>query len=538
MARQPEKSTAQLWLESLNAYEQNEQQERMQRYARENAEEVRSECLPFLGFVKHAWPILEPNTPLVVGWGIEAIIDHLAAVSADELNRLWINVPPGFAKSLLLNVLWPAHEWGALNRPWLRYVATSGDESLTTRDGKKFRDLINSPWYQELYPHVRLTSQAIGEMNNDKTGARYGVPFSGMMGWRGDRLCIDDPHNLKNEKSDAMRGEQVRLFKEGASSRLNDVVKGAIIGVMQMVGPDDISTYVKSDPSYTYLCIPQEFERERKCITFTKAGRKIFEDPRKNDGDLAFPERFPREWIEKEKSAKGIGAFAYASQHQQNPIPRGGGMFQRDWFDGKIITMEEALAMGMKRKLRFWDLADTDLKALQGTGARTAGVKMAITKDDDIIIMDAKVIAKSGAKKNLDIKNTVKADGRDIEQFVAQDPASGGKVQARQMIKLMKGYNARAVIEKGDKVSRAEPFSAQAEAGNVYLIKGAWNKDYLDELEVFPNAKRKDQVDASANAYAQLLKKKTSNPNNGSGLANLGAMVVVGAGIAEMTQAE
>lgn len=507
----PPPDPVQALLEAYKAEVERRTAETHLAYATANAEQIREESRSLLGFVKHAWHVLEPNTVLLIEMPVEAICEHLQAVSNREINRLWVNVAPGNAKSLLLNVLWPAYEWGPMASPWLRYVATSGDESLTTRDGKKFRDLITSPWYKQLWPEVEMTSLSIGEMNNTKTGARYGVPFSGMTGWRGHRLCIDDPHNLKNEKSDAMRQETVRLFRESASSRLNDVTRDAIVGVMQMVGPDDLSNYVKQDSSYTYLCIPQEFERERRCVTYRKDGTVLWTDPRRTENELASPKRFPREWVEKEKSPKeGIGSFAFAAQHQQNAISRIGGMFQKDWFKDKILKPWELEKFNIVRTVRWFDLADTDIKAAKTGGARTAGVKVAMTKNRDFIVLHAKAFGLSGAKKDAEIKRIVDMDPQNVEICFPADAASGGKVQGRAMATLCAGRNVKIIKESGDKVARAEPFSSQCEAGNVFLLEGNWNEEWLDEVCMFPQIQRKDLVDASANAFNQLLAKRVN----------------------------
>src|SRR3954467_10157570 len=87
-----------------------------------------------IAFVRYFWHILEPETELIEGWPLWAICEHLEAVTFGEINRLLMNVPPGFMKSLLTDVLWPAWEWGPMNKAHLRYVAFSYSSSLTERD--------------------------------------------------------------------------------------------------------------------------------------------------------------------------------------------------------------------------------------------------------------------------------------------------------------------------------------------------------------------------------------------------------------------
>jgi len=61
--------------------------------------------------VRQAWPIVEPSTPFVPGWHIDAIVEHLEAVRRGQIRNLLINVPPRHMKSLLVSVFWPAWEW-------------------------------------------------------------------------------------------------------------------------------------------------------------------------------------------------------------------------------------------------------------------------------------------------------------------------------------------------------------------------------------------------------------------------------------------
>src|SRR3984893_4076683 len=97
-------------------------------------------------FVRRAWAVVEPSTPFVPGWHIDAIIEHLEAVTRGEIRNLLINVPPRHMKSLLVSGFWPAWEW--IRWPERRWLYSSYAASLSIRDSVKFRCLIESPWYQ------------------------------------------------------------------------------------------------------------------------------------------------------------------------------------------------------------------------------------------------------------------------------------------------------------------------------------------------------------------------------------------------------
>lgn len=294
-------------------------------------------------FVRYFWDVLEPQTPLIDGWALEAICEHLEAVTRGEINRLLINVPPGFMKSLLTDVFWPAWEWGPMNLPHMRYVSFSYAASLTLRDNGRFRDLILSAKYQELWGH-RFTARKIGEekVTNDKTGWKLASSVGGVAtGERGNRVILDDPHSVKESESEAVRGETVRWFKEAMSNRLNDMQRDAIVIIMQRVHEGDVSGSALEGDEYCHLMIPMEFETARRCETEID-----WADPREEEGELAWPERFPIETVESLK--RQLGPYAYTGQYQQFPEPRGGGIIKRDWWqtwpDERYPSCEYVLA--------------------------------------------------------------------------------------------------------------------------------------------------------------------------------------------------
>jgi len=459
-----------------------------ERLARDAAA-IRARCLTLAGFVREAWPILEPNAKLIWNWHLDAICDHLEAVSDGRITRLLINVPPGSSKSLICSVIWPAWEW-ATGRASLRYLTTAFNDVPVKRDTRKCRDLILSEWYRSLWPEIVLTRTGETSFANSSTGTREGVAFGSLTSQRGDRLIIDDPHSVETAESPAERQTTTRRFREGALNRLNDQERSAIVVVMQRLHADDVSgTILKMGMGFVHLCLPMEFEPERACRTSIG-----FADPRSADGDLLDPVRFPREAVESLKS--GMGQYAYAGQYQQRPTPREGGLFKRAWFEGKTIRQ----APPGTRWVRHWDLASTK----SATAARTAGVKLGRAPDGSFIVGHVVKEQIEGPEVRKLIKATAEADGRDVKISLPQDPGQAGKVQSRDMIAMLAGFNAHAEPETGDKVTRAEPFSVQCEAGNVFLVEGEWNSDYLDELCLFPGGSFKDQVDASSGAFGRL----------------------------------
>lgn len=478
-------------LAEIRAERRRREHERERERLARDVEAIRNRCSTLAGFVREAWHVLEPNAALVWNWHLDAICAHLEAATDGRVNRLLINVPPGSSKSLIVSVLWQAWEWGPKGLRSLRYLATAFNEIPVKRDTRKCRDLILSQWYRALWPEVELTRTAEMSFANSSTGAREGIPFGSLTSQRGDRLIIDDPHSVKTAESDAERNETTRLFREGATNRLNDQQRSAIVVVMQRLHEADLSGVIKKlGMEYVHLLLPMEFEPDRKCKTSIG-----FEDPRTVDGELLDPGRFPRSEVEKLK--RDMGSFAYAGQYQQRPAPREGGMFKRHWFADKIIGAAPAGTTWV----RHWDLAATK----STTAARTAGVKLGRAPDGSFIVGHVVKDQIEGPDVRRLIKTTAETDGRGVKISLPQDPGQAGKVQSKDMIAMLAGFVAQAEPETGDKVTRAEPFSAQCEAGNVYLVRGEWNDDYLDELCLFPGGAFKDQVDASSGAFGKLM---------------------------------
>ena len=155
-----------------------------------------------LPFVRYFWHLLEPNTKLVEGMPMRAVCLHLEAVTRGEIKRLIINVSPGSAKSLLVNVFWPLWEWSAAGMPWLRYVTFAYAAYLTERDNQRFRDIIRSSEFKELWGHVfTLTSDGQVKPSNDKTGWKFSSSWKGVgTGERGHRiLCFPAGQKVATE---------------------------------------------------------------------------------------------------------------------------------------------------------------------------------------------------------------------------------------------------------------------------------------------------------------------------------------------------
>jgi predicted phage terminase large subunit-like protein len=441
-------------------------------------------------FIRRAWAVLEPGQPYVHGWHIDAMAEHLQAVTEGQISRLLINIPPGTMKSMMTGVLWPAWEWGPRGLPSMRFIAASHESTLATRDNLRMRRLIQSEWFQSLWP-LGLTSDQNEKtyFENERTGWRQSCAVRAMTGRRGDRVAWDDPHSVEDAHSKAALTEAERVFSETLPTRLNNPDRSAIVICMQRLHESDISgLIIARELGYEHLCLPMEWEAPRPptCIGFT--------DPRTTPGELLFPARFPREVVDRDK--KVMGAYAVAGQFQQRPAPPSGEEFQPD-----MIATVDVIPAGPVQWCRGWDLGATE-----GAGDYTAGVKVGRLADGRYIIGHA-VRAQLGThKRDALIKATASGDGMGrVKQSLPQDPGQAGKGQAAALVAMLAGHQVHTSTESGDKVVRARPLASQVNAGNVVMLRGPWNKDFTDELRTFPNGLHDDQVDGAARAFNGLI---------------------------------
>jgi hypothetical protein len=187
------------------------------------AEIIKVRCQSLKGFIEEFWTVLEPVQPLKMGWALEAMCAHLEAVTAGDIKRLLMTVPPGMMKSLLL-VFWTGWEWGPKGMAHIQVLATSYSQANVYRDNMKLRDLVKSAKFQALWPlPIRDDADAKGKFINTKSGFSEARPFSSMTGGRGNRVKVDDPHSTETAESDVERETADR--SSGSRSRTASMIR-------------------------------------------------------------------------------------------------------------------------------------------------------------------------------------------------------------------------------------------------------------------------------------------------------------------------
>jgi len=176
-----------------------------------------------------------------------------------------------------------------------------------------------------------------------------------------------------------------------------------------------------------------------------------------------------------------------------------GGRFKRSWF---TQTVQERPA-NITKFVRYWDKAGT-----KDAGDWSVGVLMG-RSGNMFYVIDVVRGQWSALQRELVIKQTTEWDAAvcgDYTVWLEQEGGSGGAESAERTIAMLAGYDVRKEMPTGSKVVRSNPFAAQCEAGNVVLVNGAWNAEYVNEFVSFPDGPHDDQVDATSGAFAKLAK--------------------------------
>jgi predicted phage terminase large subunit-like protein len=429
-------------------------------------------------FAMGAWSVLEPATEYIDNWHIRVICDHLQAVTEGKIKRLIINIPPRCMKSLIVSVIWPAWEWAT--NPSKRWLTASYAQGLAERDAVKMRTLIDSPWYQQRYSGVycfKSDQNAKSRYENDKTGFRVSTSPGGMgTGEGGDRLLADDPHNVREAESDAVRKGALTWWDETMSSRYNNPKTGTAVIVMQRLHEADLTGHLLAKGGWEHICIPMEYDLIRRSTSLGEY------DVRACENELLWPARFGREEVDGLKVA--LGSYAAACQLQQLPAPRGGGIFKRkDFKFYKVLPKLDEIILSADCTFKGLDTSDN--VALQAWG--TSGPnKYLLHRIKAKMGFAATVVALRGLialyPKRIAVLIEDKANGTAVIETLSQE-FSG----------------ILAINPEGGKIARAYAMQPEHESGCIYLPDPSIDPDiesFVHECATFPNGAHDDEVDA------------------------------------------
>ena len=485
-------------------------------------------------FVKGAWHVVEPGKEFVGGKHIDAICDHLTFVSLGDIRDLVINIPPRHSKSTICAIMWPAWEWTW--RPSEQWLYTTYAQDLTVRDSVKCRRLIQSPWYKQRWGHVYHLSGDLNQkkrFDNNHNGYRLATSVGGTAtGEGGDKIVVDDAHNMKEINSDTIRDGVLDWWDNTMSTRGNNPKTVGRVIIMQRGHHKDLAGHVLERGSWVHLNLPGYYRREKHCQTVAKKtgreretkvlnngaeeiaappakldrfqqplqkGELIWQDWRKRDDELLAPQRFGQP--EMDKLQEELTERAFEAQIQQAPSAEGGNILKlkhwRQWQDGELPGFDTIIqcydtAFEEDEENDFsarttWGIFEWQERAhpdlpwqLRFDGQPRYCAMLLERMNERLAFPDLRAEAKDSFKR-------WKPD-----RILVEKKASG-----HSLIQELKRANLPVTKVKvtDSKVARAHAASLVFERGCIWYVKRRWAKEVMDQCAEFPTGEHDDLVD-------------------------------------------
>jgi len=490
----------------------------------------REECKESLSeFIRQAWHVIEPGIEYSHNWHIDFIAEHLQAITdgaeladGSPYNRLMVAVPPGCMKSLLMNVFWPAWEWGPMGLTHMRYICVSHSQDLAIRDGRKMRMLIESEWYQTRWPIKLAKDQNQKQKFELETGGfRQCCAANSITGARADRIIVDDMMSVSDASSAQIKQATNQQFFEAIPSRMVNPKRSALVVIQQRLAEDDIiGSILDRELNYDFICLPMRYDPSR--ATPTMLG---LEDPRQEEGELLFPDRFPLDVVERDENI--IGKWAAAAQFQQMPIPRGGGVIQSDWwetwtepnyppFDYVVASVDGAFTTKSENDpsaMTVWGIWSGGNQTAQPT--RRIMPNGAIEWDRERTYQTGKnsVMLIYAWSERLEFHELIERVGDTmrsygVDKLLIENKANGYSI-AQEMQRLYghEDWGVQLIDPKGvDKLSRLYAVQHLFTDGLIYAPDTSWAQMVINQTATFPKAKHDDLVDTTSQALSYLRK--------------------------------
>jgi hypothetical protein len=419
------------------------------------------------------------------------------------LRRLIIMMPPRHMKSLSVNVAFPPWVWAQRKRspltgPGVGFLSTSYAQHLSVRDNVKSRRVIDSLWYQRGWgDRFSLTSDQNTKIRfeNDHGGYRIASSVDGTAtGDGGDIIIIDDPISAKEALSPTVLAGANEWLDGTMSTRLNDPKTGAYIIVMQRLNERDPVGHVleqaKQDggEEWTVLCLPARYEPDHPFV--------YAKDPRKE------PRRASVARAHGRKQSQVARGLAGPIRHGRAAAAAAGAEVGRHVRPERF--RDRGAAPADLEECGAWDFA-ASVPAPGPSRTGPCGSRWAGSARPGFSTSSTSSAFRARPQPSRPSSGTPPArTAASAASASRRIPGQAGKAQAAAYIRMLAGYNVKAIRPTGSKEARATPVSAQAEAGNVKLVKADWNEPFLQEIELFPFGKHDDQVDAFSDAFNDL----------------------------------
>lgn len=448
----------------------------------------------------------------------------MQAVTEGRVSRLLVNFPPRCGKSLVASVCWPAWVWARsqgtyLSGPGVQFLTGSYNHDLSLRLSNLSRRLILSSWYQERWGKrvvLRDDQNTKSAFDTVAGGSRIATSVGGsLLGIGGAVISVDDPHNTEGVESEAERNSVTEWWKELSTTRLNDPKRSAVVVIMQRLHQEDVSGLIlgsKEAGEWTHLCLPMRYEKRRHCGTVL--GGKKWQDPRRKDGELLWPERFGEKEVATLEA--GLGSYMASGRLQQSPSPSGGGLFKRDWWqpwtdeEGKKIGAKPGHLPALSFVLGVIDTAYTAKEENDPCAMVVLGIWRNAIGNPQVVLCNA---WEEWLEFNPLVEKTAETCERfGVDRLLIEAKASGISVAQEINRRFARKSFGLDLIDpgKGDKLSRAYAITSILEEGQVWAPANddgtfrRWAEKVIDQMGKFPKDKHDDLTDAVVHGLKYL----------------------------------
>lgn len=448
----------------------------------------------YLEFVKQAFEVLEPGKEFVSNFHIEYLCNTMEALvhrvgrRIPKKRDIIINIPPRSMKSQIATVF--IAPWAWIHYPELKFICSSYSHALSTEHSSKARRVIESEWYRRHWGDVyqlQADANQKGHYENTKMGSRTAVSTGGTVTGKGaDIIICDDPQDRKRAHSESDRRAAIDFFDQTLSTRLDDTSAGTFVVVQQRLHENDLTGYLLSKDGEGYdrwqhICLPVEDGPHVKPERLRKYYRH----------GMLFPERFPRDFLDRQMGR--LGSRGYAGQYSQQPATEGGNIIKGKWFKRfRHTDLPANFVVNFYSDTAYTDKSEND----------PSGIMAFTQHKGNTYILGSSVFYKEFPEFIKHAQAYTEALGRTTKSRVWVEPKASGK-SIVQVLKRTPGMNVlEAKAPTGSKIERVNAVTAQIEAGKVFVpyddddkYGGAWIQAFIAECEAFPTGLHDEQVD-------------------------------------------
>ena len=452
----------------------------------------------FKSFAVKVFNEVAGNSVYLDNWHVDVICQELEEMHFGKNNRVIINVPPRYMKSIICSVALPAFLLG--HNPKERILCVSYSDALSAKLASDQRKVMESDWYQELFPFARLTRRGIMDLETTAGGGRFSTSVGGTITGRGGNwIIIDDPIKPADASSDVIRNKVNDWYGNTLLSRLDDKKNGKILIIMQRTHLDDLTGHLlETDPSFRLIQMPAiAMEEENWSIVNPVGGSYVFKR------QIGEPLHLARESVEDLQRVKStMGSYAFAGQYQQRPECLGGNIIHREWlhtYNRDKLIRQVCTGQLKLRVCQSWDTAskageDNDYSVCI-TYAHDSRCHVWVLDvyraklEFPALLETARRMAKECPQKYRDINPF-------LPDILIEEMNSG--VGLGQVLENDFGSHVKLIKPVQDKATRLKTISHLLENGTCLFPddKPTWWPDFERELLLFPNGRHDDQCDA------------------------------------------